>query len=154
MLDLSTRHFCEPICEIPAEWIAAFSLDGEWVIQSSPEKPRRLHQPPAAEKIIRHVIEAIGVPCTAYEVVLSGTQPGHHHDMHADGRAEGWLTRVHVPLRSNEGCWHEFADQPSGKFRMLTGWAYTFNARFQRHAFGNDGTTPRVHLMFDLQATT
>lgn len=163
-LDLSPDHFCEPICEVSKYcryMLAMWATDNHpsWIIQPDKErKPQRLLEIP--DKLIvsftSTVFAAMGGNLVAHEIVLSRMMPGQVHGMHQDQQPNGWVTRVHVPIVTNEKAWHTFEDTAVldqggyvNTIHMRVGRAYTFNAQ-RRHAFGNAGTTPRVHLIFDV----
>lgn len=80
--------------------------------------------------------------------LLSRAMPGVNNPMHHDIQRADWLTRIHLPLMTNLDCWMQFEDQGQ-KVHFELGKAYTFNT-LKRHAFGNDGDTPRVHLIFEV----
>lgn len=155
MLDLSAGHFWEPICDVDVAPLAAWmaTTDARWIVQAYEDKPQRLFSLP--QPLIRSLTDKVlshfpGKP-TVGDVMLSRMRPGRVHGMHHD-QGE-WITRVHVPLTTNHRCWLSFEDLDDGKrFHLPVGKAYTFNAARQRHAFGNEGSTERVHLLFDVIA--
>lgn len=168
---------------------------------SHEDKPSRIHEPPAS--LVRPIMYLVlrefdGVADVADSVMISRMLPGQNHGMHFDHLHHDCLTRVHVPIVTNPGCWMEFEDEREtceanlsrhdltkvmaapwpmldgnrnqigvvkaakydGTYTVGTiekfarvhfeaGKAYTFDAR-RRHAFGNDGETARVHLIFDV----
>ena len=139
-----------------AAWVTWGSARAPWVVQAG-HKPARLHSG-WPEGLVRSLAEAVlvaalalsdGHPLTYREVVLSRVPPGLVHPMHVDQRESAWWTRVHVPLITHAGAWHEFEEDYGERFTMLAGWAYWFDAS-RRHAFGNDGESDRVHLVLDV----
>jgi Aspartyl/Asparaginyl beta-hydroxylase len=152
-MDLSAGHFWEPICAVDVTLLAAFLTDQSvrgWIVQGSPDKPQRLFSVPRiiTRPIIDKVFDCFPSPRpTVGDVMLSRMRPGQVHGMHVD---QGyWMTRVHVPIITNPACWLLFEDQGE-RFHLPVGQAYTFNAAGRRHAFGNEGKTERVHLLFDV----
>ncbi len=156
-LDLSADHYSEPICPLDvhalALWVEDAASNGDWIVQSDKlRKPQRLlTNHPIVLKAVLHVLKFMHPTYIAQEIVLSRMMPRQQHGYHQDQQGERWLTRVHVPITTNGNAWHEF-EGAGIRFHMLPGWAYTFNAT-RRHGFGNDGTTPRVHLVFDVLRT-
>ena len=73
--------------------------------------------------------------------------PGQVHPAHRDEQALDWVTRVHVPIVTNAQATVTTDD---GEFHMEVGKAYRFNT-WATHAVANHGTTPRVHLVFDIK---
>lgn len=71
---------------------------------------------------------------------------GQEHPMHVDEQPPQWVTRIHVPLVTNELC---TVTTDEGRLHMQVGRAYTFNTR-RNHAVENRGKTPRAHLVFDV----
>jgi len=78
--------------------------------------------------------------------ILSVVMPGALIDQHTDELGVDWHTRIHVPLLTNQDAMFISGDV---LHRMPVGFAYEIDTR-ERHAVWNAGTTPRVHLMFDL----
>lgn len=105
--------------------------------------------PDLTAPIVAAVLLAVDGARAAKEICLNKIEPGWGHNLHVDGaRWAGWITRVHVPLMTNPDCWHLFESE-GVKVHMEAGGAYSFDTE-ARHAFGNDGNTPRVHLLFDV----
>lgn len=163
MIDLSPDHFSEPICPVDVSALAVWLEigHGDWIVQPDRlRKPQRLLNglpmdlvQPLIDTVRANLWAALQlapVGLVEREVVLSRMQPGQVHDFHQDQQPHQWLTRVHVPITTNPFCWHQFEGE--SPFEMFPGHAYTFNA-VRRHSFGNDGTTPRVHLIFDVLRT-
>lgn len=115
-------------------------------------KPQRVFQLPrdALQPIVDTVLGCFPCPAYAYEPMLSRMQPGQKHGMHVDHTPAGWVTRIHVPLATNPKAWLHFEEEDR-PVHFGAGVAYTFDMR-RRHSFGNDGTTDRVHLIFEVMA--
>lgn len=151
-MDLSPDHLWEPICPVDIAPLAAWlnDLPAIWPQQAYASKPQRRFDLPNA--IIHPITETILAHFPAnscvQELVLSRMMPDQWHDYHVDQQPTAWLTRVHVPIITNPEAWIGFERQP-GPRHLKEGLAYTFNT-LQRHAFGNPGVTPRVHLIFDV----
>lgn len=83
----------------------------------------------------------------AFQQMLSVVMPGHAIEPHRDHQAPYWLSRIHVPLTSNDEAWFIV----NGVRHRLEPWfAYKINTEAE-HAVVNDGSTPRVHFMFDVR---
>jgi hypothetical protein len=98
--------------------------------------------------------------------MLSRMLPGQAHPFHVDRQRADWITRIHVPIVTNPLAWIAFEAENEpvhpgneavelgnvllcNKVHFLAGKAYSFNT-LERHAFGNDGDTERVHLIFEV----
>lgn len=81
--------------------------------------------------------------------MLSVVMPGHWIDPHVDV-IDGALTRVHVPILTNDRA---FMVVDGVSYGMSPGLAYTLDTRAV-HSVKNYGDTPRIHLMFDVRAWT
>lgn len=155
-MDLSPGHTSERICDVDVAALVAWAegpgLDAPWIVQQDrAQKPQRLLLVPnhLTAPLVDRVLACFRQRVRAWEVVLSRTPPGQAHTMHVDqGNPALWLTRVHVPLVTGPGSWHQF--EGLERFHLAPGAAYTFNAHHRRHAFGNDGQAERVHLIFDV----
>ena len=79
--------------------------------------------------------------------MLSVVMPGHSIPTHVDQQPENWLCRVHVPLITNPYTWFIVREVA---YDLLLGRAYCVNTR-HKHSVWNEGATPRVHFMFDVQ---
>jgi hypothetical protein len=86
--------------------------------------------------------------CQAYQQMLSVVMPGDDIPPHRDQQPDNWITRVHVPLTSNDKSQFIVDGKP---VRMEPGVAYLVNT-LAEHAVVNDGPTPRIHFMFDVRA--
>jgi hypothetical protein len=130
----------------------------KWVREARPHwpalpcdwKPQRIEGPAdLVRPVVDRALELLGGHGLAeHRPVLSRMAPGQTHPMHADRQRSDWLTRIHVPLLTNEGAWMAWEDHGS-PVHFVVGKAYTFDT-LQRHAFGNAGETERIHLMFDV----
>lgn len=85
--------------------------------------------------------------CSAFNRMLSVVMPGQSIDPHCDAQEPGWVTRVHVPLLTNE---RSTIIMGGTSYRLLAGVAYSVDTRLE-HIVKNDGATPRIHFMFDVK---
>lgn len=142
-----------PVCPVDVTALAAWLADARphWPALPCPTKPQRI-APPAelTGPIVSHVLARFdGAARTVADAVrLSRMLPGQRHDLHVDRQRSDWITRIHVPIVTNPGAWMLWEEEP-GRVHFEAGVAYTFDTT-RRHAFGNDGATERVHLMFDV----
>lgn len=134
-------------------WMAEVGVS--WPQLSDPTKPQRVRglptaaYLPAVSRVLAVLEDELRVAgLDARDVLLARVRPGVFHPMHVDGQSHDHLTRVHVPLVTNSGAWHEWEEEP-GRVHFEAGKAYAFDTT-RRHAFGNDGETGRVHLAFDV----
>lgn len=191
---------CSEICSVDVEPMVAWLRDNpqSWP-EVAPTKPGRVFVLPAlfqavAEKVMAEMAIALkqGTDLDAHQPMLSRMAPGQSHPMHVDSQRADWITRVHVPLVTNSGCWFMWEgdrriyecevcgnwpdedgviDHGRGcytqnedgggssmvdsegavgiKVHFEIGLAYTFDTT-KRHAFGNNGETERIHLIFDV----
>jgi hypothetical protein len=117
-----------------------------WNTPAYPDKPQRIFEPVCRAVLATVLAHFPG--CTARDTMLSRMRPGQVHGFHVDQQTtDTWVTRVHVPLVTNPGAWMRFDGH--GFVHFEVGSAYTFDTNI-RHQFGNDGTTDRVHLIFDV----
>ena len=123
-----------------------------WLAGLPPEAFARLADPAwgnAAERC-RPIAEALVAEhfpgCCVSGVGLFVLAPGQMHPAHRDEQPPEWRTRVHIPVLTNPDA---VAIVDSGTLHLEVGVAYTFDTR-QTHAVANRGTTPRVHLVFDV----
>lgn len=84
--------------------------------------------------------------CRTQQRMLSAVMAGDSIPPHTDGQPPQYVTRIHVPLMSNEQSFFIVEGIPHA---MPVGAAYLVDTR-KLHAVVNDGTTPRVHFMFDV----
>lgn len=99
---------------------AALARLGEWLDAAplwptvAPTKPQRIFEPPTA--IVRPIMYQVlcefdGVADVADSMMLSRMPAGEQHGMHFDHLHHNCLTRVHVPVVTNPGCWMEFEEE-------------------------------------------
>lgn len=96
--------------------------------------------------LVRGATPPSTVPVRERNRLLSVVMPGAFIPPHTDDLGADWITRIHIPLLANPDAFFISGD---AVFRMQVGFAYEINTR-ERHAVWNAGTTPRVHLMFDI----
>lgn len=132
---------------------ACLSQELAWPVRKGGQ-PQRVRLPDAAREIIEAVLAwfPAGVMFNESYACLSKLMPGQSYEMHRDPQPPEWITRVHVPLTTNPGAWLAFEREESRKVHFELGKAYSFNT-LELHAFGNDGATERVHLLFDVSRT-
>ena len=93
-------------------------------------------------------LSALLPPGTAtYNRMLSVVMPGHGIAPHRDEQPPEWLTRVHVPLTTNDRAVMVMAGQDH---HLPVGSAFLVNTTVE-HSVRNDGPTPRIHFMFDVR---
>ena len=169
------------ICEVDvAPLVAWLEANPQRWPEVAPTKPGRVFDMPRASQVhgvIQAVVREFPAEVTVHQPMLSRMAPGQSHPMHVDSRRSDGITRVHVPLVTNDGCWFaweeeqhiqacdvcgshpdeqgtmEHGEECGGLLEGMAvhhfalGRAYTFDTT-RRHAFGNDGPTERVHLIF------
>jgi hypothetical protein len=96
--------------------------------------------------IVHEVMETLP-GLSSYQYMLSVVMPGREIAPHKDQQADYWLFRVHVPLTCNDQSFFICNGKPH---HMAPGFAYKVNT-LAEHAVTNDGTTPRIHLMWDVR---
>ncbi len=113
-------------------------------------QPNRVRIPDEAYPVANAVLWFFDCPVMfdAYYACLSRLVPGATYELHKDPQRQGWLTRVHVPLTTNPGCWMYFEGQGK-RVHFECGKAYSFNT-LESHHYANDGSADRVHLLFDV----
>lgn len=82
-----------------------------------------------------------------YNRMLSVVMPGHCIVSHRDAQEPDWVGRVHVPLVTNPSA---FFVADGTRHHLEVGFVYLVDTRVE-HEVQNDGTTPRIHLMFDVR---
>jgi len=81
--------------------------------------------------------------------ILSHVSPGHRITPHRDEQSSSWRCRVHVPIISNAQSRFIVGDSDH---QMVPGMAYRVNTEAV-HSVTNEGSTPRVHFMFDVRGS-
>ena len=84
--------------------------------------------------------------CMVSGVGIFVLEPGQVHPAHRDEQPEEWVSRVHVPIFSNENA---TATMDDGEHAMEVGKAYRFNT-LATHAVANGGASFRAHFVFDI----
>ena len=145
------------ICDVSPEALGPLAAwvrtaDSSWSVVG-PTKPSRIMIPPEHEVglIVAQVLPAFLGMVRADSPMLSRMLPGQSHPYHTDVQRADCITRVHVPITTNPGCWMMFEEEGE-QVHFEVGRAYSFNT-LARHAFGNDGDEPRVHLIFEVLRT-
>jgi hypothetical protein len=135
------------ICDVDAAPLIA------WYADSCASLPIRLGQRshelpmPLVHQVTAEVLKHFAGPVLAHGPFLGFSVAGHSHPMHTDPQRDDWLTRVHVPIVTNPQCWHQWEGGERVHFEV--GKAYSFNTLVP-HALGNEGTTDRVHFIFEV----
>ena len=151
---------CEPLCAVSVvalvQWISAIPF---------PDRPqqRRLDdggiRPAMVSDPAWHGYGAVTDPvvaailphfpgCFANTRLLSVVMPGHAIEPHCDQQPPHWICRVHVPLTAND----QSRFIVGGVAHVLRpGMAYRVNTEAV-HSVENDGDTPRIHFMMDINA--
>lgn len=102
-----------------------------------------------AQPYIDQVLALFPAGSRAERLMVSVVMPGHAIQPHIDAQPPYWLCRVHLPLTTNEesrfvvGAEHQ---------QMAVGSVYRVNTEVE-HSVENAGSTPRIHLMFDVWAS-
>ena len=136
-------------------WISAIPFE-DWPQQTRLEdgriRPAMVNDPEwhGFGRVVAPVVAEArsGLAGTVSNVLLTVVMPGHNIPTHTDQQPPHWVTRVHIPLTTNEesrfivGAEHH---------HMEIGSAYLVNTEVE-HSVANDGATPRIHLMFDFLA--
>lgn len=98
------------------------------------------------EPIARDLMAQFYPDCTMAGIGMFVLEPGQTHPAHRDVQPTNWITRVHVPIVTNEDATTIMDD---GAHYMEVGTAYRFNT-LATHAVFNYGSTYRAHLVFDV----
>ena len=129
--DVDVKGYAEAILAVP-QW--------EWLKLCDAHSGEK-YKPLATELVEKHYPGCIVAGCGLWILM-----PGQVHPSHTDVQDEHWITRVHVPILTNE---HVVFTMNDGAHQMVVGKAYRFN-NLTPHAVSNGGITPRVHLLFDV----
>lgn len=115
----------------------------EW--QSTPYEPSRYSK--AVQDAVAEIEKIRGK--RALFIQVNRLDPGVIIATHTDTLKVPYpLERWHLPIQTNKEAWHEDA---SGKFNMCEGVWYGPVPYWLPHSGGNKGTTPRIHLIVDLE---
>ena len=130
------------------DWIAAIPLE-DWPQQSKiDQRPRPAMVNDLSWKDFGARTDALVSSLNSGRTtnrMLSVVMPGHSIPPHADRQPPNWLSRVHVPLFSNDDAELTIG----GEIYVLeVGFAYLVDVRVE-HSIANHGATPRIHFMFD-----
>jgi hypothetical protein len=102
---------------------------------------------PLLEPVLRQAIAAYGYERGEFpRIMLARMAPGGVILPHTDSSvAARWPHKIHVPLQTNDRV--TFFVDPS-VYHLAEGQAYELN-NMGTHAVRNDGTTNRIHLIFE-----
>lgn len=82
----------------------------------------------------------------AVSIMVNTLNPGSESPIHTD---PGVVVRYHYPIITNQhACWW---DEIDGSVYMACGYWYGPVLYTRKHAVYNRGTTPRIHLIVDLE---
>jgi len=122
----------EPLRDVDVNWVQGFP-ESEWAERLTP--------------LAQELTEEFFPGCVMGGTGLFVLAPGQMHPAHVDIQPPEWVTRVHVPLVTNQHCTATMWD---GFHEMSVGKAYSFNTRIS-HAVSNAGDARRIHLVFDIK---
>lgn len=98
---------------------------------------------------VRGIVDDTSSMCAGVRptnILLTVVMPGHEITPHVDAQPEHWRARIHVPLTTNDESRFIVGGE---HHHMEVGAAYLVNTTVE-HSVRNDGSTPRIHLMWDL----
>lgn len=78
--------------------------------------------------------------------MLSVVMPNHFISPHSDKQGQNWMYRVHFPIITNEHCFLIM----NKSYHLDVGSAYQINTE-NEHSIINNGATPRIHFMIDIE---
>jgi aspartyl/asparaginyl beta-hydroxylase (cupin superfamily) len=84
--------------------------------------------------------------CRDRQRMLSVVMQGHEIESHVDLQPVEWVTRLHLPLVTNDDA--VFVSD-GVECHMMVGSVYKVDTT-KPHAIINRGKTPRIHFMFDV----
>lgn len=123
-----------------------------WPGWSKPNDSPALVDDPAWERLEWHTQPVVSQLLTlfpgcrdAYRYI-SALHPGDYVPPHTDTLVQGWVTRVHVPIITNEDAVFIVDEK---EHHLEVGMAYQVNPQ-NLHAVANRGNCTRIHLMFDV----
>lgn len=131
----STRHIVFRFISSPRHWGESYDrpLWNEWKDALLP--------------VMEHVTRSYGYQRVAYpRIMLARMAPGGVIHPHVDAnRAALWPHKIHVPISTNPQVTFFIGDQGH---KLEVGKAYEVN-NLGKHAVRNEGTTDRIHLIFE-----
>lgn len=143
--------------ESVGEWLAGIAYE-EWPQQHRLEdggiRPAMVKDPEwhgFAEEVRTAIQSVMGrhfPGASVANTMLTVVMPGHSIPTHTDEQPPHWLCRVHAPLTTNDVSRFVVGAEAH---HMEVGKVYLVNTEAE-HSVANDGTTPRVHLMWDVHA--
>lgn len=153
----SVRYLCAVDASPVTAWLSSLPLSA-WPQQHRVDeqlRPAMVNDPDwygfgaRTLALVNALLEALpGTgPVEDYNRMLSCVMPGHAIPEHADAQEPAWLTRVHVPLVSNDRA---LFVSGGAELHLEVGAAYLVDTRVP-HAIRNDGAMPRIHFMFDVR---
>jgi hypothetical protein len=152
----AVSELCEVDVEAAAEWILAIPFE-EWPQQHRlhPDRirPAMVNQLEwhgfgfRADTIVADLVQRGLIESVTTNPMLSVVMPGAGIEPHVDDPGPRWRVRVHVPLATNDAAYFLVDEE---RYPMDVGRAYRVDVR-RRHEIRNDGMTPRIHFMFDVE---
>ncbi len=148
------RGTCEPLEKVSsADLIRLIKwIDGALPPETknkNPERPFVIVDPDFLQSNTTRVVSDLMwlfPSCRATSLAISTLNAGDYVPPHRDTCASDWISRVHVPIVTNPGCFFMIG----GLYHhMEVGMSYQVNPSLP-HAVSNAGPTTRVHLMFDV----
>lgn len=143
-----------PVIEPLACWATAIDFE-DWPQQTRLDDG--LVRPAMAQEAAWHGMGEVTAPylagvlshlpgTRAGHAILTVVMPGHGIPPHTDAQGAAWRCRVHIPLTTNAES--QFVVDGEAH-HMDVGSAYIVNTEAE-HSVVNGGSTPRIHLMFDV----
>jgi hypothetical protein len=136
------------------DWITAIPFEdwGQQDVHGAPLKPAMMsnrtwfNMGANTDPLVHDILDNHYPGCIAQQAMLGVVMPGNHIPPHVDHQCPEWVERIHVPLTTNE----QAVFICGGTHVMKVGFAYRVNTEAE-HAVYNNGTTPRIHFMFDVR---
>lgn len=156
-MNLSKRFTgkCEPIAKVKVddliEWIDRIDRESwpDW--KKGPTRPAVVAQPDwenlqfETNRVVSEIMDYFPGCRDVYRSITT-VHPGDYVPAHTDDTVPEWISRVHVPIITNPGC---YLTVDGTKYHLKVGMAYRFNVA-KPHEIVNGGSYSRVHLMFDV----